>query len=146
VPSQKNLEKTAKKAYRKAKDAVEEAQKAAAKVDRKARTKAKALGKGLEKSPTKTSASKEAVSTGTAGKKSSAGDARTRADALYTPPLPHAITTEVAGEAGRATEVDLSELTTIQLRSIAKSRGLTGYTRLPKALLVERLRSGEPTR
>ncbi|ARC57978.1 hypothetical protein AS850_12910 [Frondihabitans sp. 762G35] len=129
MPSQKNLEKNADKAYKKAKEAVEEARKAAKKVDRKARTKAKALGKELEKTSAKTKAT-----------------TRKRPDALYTPPLPHAITTEVTSDSGSTTEVDLGELTTIQLRAIAKSRRLTGYTRLSKAALVERLRSGEPTR
>jgi hypothetical protein len=141
VPSQKNLEKTAEKAYRKAKDAVEEAQKAARKLDRKARSKAKNLGKDLAKAKTGAVAKAATTSGKTAG-----GKPPKRADALYTPPLPHAITTEVTSDSGSTTEVDLGELTTIQLRAIAKSRGLTGYTRLSKARLVERLRSDEPTR
>jgi len=59
----------------------------------------------------------------------SAASSTPSAASALTPPLPH------------AQPDDLDGLSIIGLRTLAKSKGLTGYTRLPKAALVDFIRA-----
>lgn len=63
---------------------------------------------------------------------------------LFTPPLPHAVTAdpEVAGDTATDPERDLTAMTLVQLRAIAREAGLSGVSKATKAQLIEHLHAG----
>lgn len=117
------IEKSAEKAYDKAKDAVDDARKLAKKVAKKRRPPVDELTKDLKKAKADLKRGPVSQVAGKSGE-ASAGD-------LYTPPLPH-----------QGGVDDLHSHTLISLRTMAKSRGLTGISRLSKTALIERLEQG----
>jgi hypothetical protein len=63
----------------------------------------------------------------------------TAARAAYTPPLPHADETTVTDAAGHEEHLDLHAQTLVALRSLARTEGVAGVSRLTKAQLIEKL-------
>lgn len=63
---------------------------------------------------------------------------------LFTPPLPHAVTAdpEVAGDTATDPERDLTAMTLVQLRALAREAGLSGVSKATKAQLIEHLHAG----
>lgn len=156
MAGQKKLEATAKKALKKAKEAVAEAEAKADKASKKSRSKAADLRTDLKKTTARVKLeraqlddAKKAVKTKKATVSTTA-DAKTKTakklaptgtSAVYTPPLPHEVTVEVPGKGGSTSSADLSSLTMIQLRSLARDKKVVGYSRLSKATLVEKLQA-----
>lgn len=153
MAKQKKLEQDAKKAYKKAVSAVDEAKRLAENAGKKPRAKVEALAKQVEvdlkKSAHKKSAQKITAAPVTltttksrdtvAPKTTVKASPKSKAAADYTPPLPHARTVRTKTAGGGTTQVELGAMSIIALRTLAKSKGLTGYTRLNKAALIERL-------
>ena len=111
--------------------------------------------KGKKSDADEKSGKKAAGKADKAGRKSDGkGDAPapaaevTTADAtaatLFTPPLPHAVTAdpEVAGDTATDPERDLTAMTLVQLRALAREAGLSGVSKATKAQLIEHLHAG----
>jgi hypothetical protein len=161
MASQKKLESTAKKALKKAKDAVAEAQEKAEKASKKSRSKAADLRTDLKKTAAKATLekaqladAKKAIEKKTAAAKKSSTKKAVATEKLAkvpaapstpagaaTLPLPHEVTVEVPAAGGTKKSADLSSLTMIQLRGLAREKKIVGYSRLSKATLVEKLRA-----
>lgn len=160
MASQKKLEATAKKALKKAKDAVAEAQDKAEKASKKSRAKAAELRTDLKKTSAKAKLekaqledAKKAIEKKTAAANKSATKKTKVSEKLakvptvaaapagdLALPLPHEVTIDVPTKKGGTTKsADLSSLTMIQLRSLAREKKIVGYSRLSKATLVEKL-------
>lgn len=134
MPSQKKLEKDATKAYKKAKDAVDDAKRLAVKVQKKAGAK-KAAAKKTAKVDALTSQLSESKPTAKKAAVPESGPGVT----VFTPPLPAAHLVHEPVEGGGTADIELGAQTIIALRTLAKSRGLTGYTRLSKSALIEHI-------
>jgi flagellar biosynthesis GTPase FlhF len=63
---------------------------------------------------------------------------------LFVPPLPHAVTVDedVAGDTDTDPARDLTAMTLVQLRELAREAGLSGVSRASKATLIEHLHQG----
>jgi hypothetical protein len=63
---------------------------------------------------------------------------------LFVPPLPHAVTVDedVAGDTDTDPARDLTAMTLVQLRTLAREAGLSGVSRASKATLIEHLHQG----
>ncbi|GAA4266901.1 Rho termination factor N-terminal domain-containing protein [Frondihabitans peucedani] len=159
MAGQKKLEASAKKALKKAKEAVGEAEAKAKKASKQRRIAAADLRSDLQKTVAKAKLekaqlkdAKQAVEKKTAVLKKTSSKKAKAAEALAdvpTPPaasastrdlpLPHEVTVDVPTADGRSAAADLSSLTMIQLRHLAREKKIPGYSRLSKATLVERL-------
>jgi hypothetical protein len=135
MAKQNKLEKDAKKAYKKAVVAIDDAARLAKKAGKKSRAKVETLAKQVENlaAPAKRNAPAKAAP----AKPKTKATAKPLAD--YTPPLPHAHTVPAKTASGSIEQVELGTMSIIALRNLAKSKGMTGYTRLNKASLIQRL-------
>lgn len=134
---QKKLEAAAKKALKKAKESVSDAQEKADKASKKRQRKAAELRADLRRITAKTKLEKAQLAD---AKAAAVGGPAKRAVIDDLPlPLPHAVTVAVPTGAGPAESSDLTALSMIRLRELARAKNIVGYSRLSKAALIERL-------
>lgn len=162
MADQKKLEQSAKKALKKAEEAVATAEAKAEKASKRRRSEAAELRADLEKTAAKAKLEKAqlkdakkaiekkaAAAKKSRSKKADAAETLAKVPAASVAPagattsdlpLPHEVTVDVEGAGGETSQSDdLSSMTMIRLRVLAREKKIVGYSRLSKADLVAQL-------